>query len=354
MGIFKRVAAVVMICCFAVAALAGCHKKEEEVLDIAGTKITSSMYLAALLSADLEFQNSVNSSSSSYSSTSSDYKTQELDDKPYETWVKDRTLSSLKQYVYMQDKIKELNLSYSDKAQSEMSYAVEYYWSNYGYDTVCEDNGISKDDFAKNMSMASMSDLLFEYYYGEGGDKEIDKDEVINTLEDNYIVANVLSEDTSSLTDDQIAEIKSTFEGYKKRLEAGESFENIYKEYNEEDESSSSDTTSSESDEDSPKDKYASVFGSDNTAYASTYFSDISKVEVGSVKVIEADGVVMLVMRKDILDDDYYYDTYDLSVRYILKGEEFENDLSAQAGTLSSEELVNLDYYSPNKLVYSE
>ena len=41
MGILKKAAALAAVACFASVALAGCHAQNEEVLDIAGTKISS-------------------------------------------------------------------------------------------------------------------------------------------------------------------------------------------------------------------------------------------------------------------------------------------------------------------------
>ena len=276
MGILKKAAATVLVSCFAAAALAGCHAQNEDVLDIADTKISSSFYLAALLSADLEFQNEVGSSTSS----SGNYKNQTLDDKPYETWVKDTALSNLKKYVYLKDELSKANVSFDDETRSNVDYATNYYWNYYGYEKICKDNGISEDDFSLNISVNYMSDMLFDYIYGEGGEKEIDKDEVLKTLDENYILADVINEDVSSASDDEKAEIKSKLEGYRDRLAAGESWDTILEEYNEENETSST-STSSSSDEDGPEDANAVVFGSENTNSPSDYFDDLSKAEIG-------------------------------------------------------------------------
>lgn len=346
MGILKKAAALAAVACFASVALAGCHAQNEEVLDIAGTKISSSFYLASLLSADLEFQSEVGSSSSS----SSNYKSKTLDDKPYETWVKDRTLSNLKKYVYLKDELSKKNISFDEETKSNVEYATNYYWNYYGYEKICNNNGISEDDFSLNLSINYMSDMYFDYQYGEGGDKEIDKDEVLKTLDENFILANVINEDTSSASDEEKAEIKSKLEGYRDRLAAGEAWDTILEEYNK-DNGTSSTATSSSSDEDGPEDKNAVVFGSDKTNSPSDYFDDLSKAEIGIPQVMELDNYTVLILRKDINEDDYYYDTYGINARYILKGEEFEQNLDTESAKLESTELVNLDYYSPDKLV---
>lgn len=348
MGILKKAAAAILVACFAVAALTSCHAQNEEVLDIAGTKISSSFYLAALLSADLEFQNEVSSSSSS---ASSNYKSQTLDDKPYETWVKDTALSNLKKYVYLKDELSKANVSFDDETRSNVEYATNYYWNYYGYEKICKDNGISEDDFSLNISVNYMSDMLFDYLYGEGGENEIDKDEVLKALDENYILADVINEDVSSASDDEKAEIKSKLEGYRDRLAAGESWDTILEEYNEENGTSST-STSSASDEEGPEDKNAVVFGSENTNSPSDYFDDLSTAEIGVPQVMELDDYTVLILRKDITADDYYYDNYGINARYILKGDEFESTLDTESAKLEATELVNLDYYSPDKLVY--
>lgn len=347
MGILKKTAAVIIIACFAVTALTSCHAQNEDVLDIDGTTIGSSFYLAALLSADLEFQNEVGSSTSS----SSNYKSKTLDDKPYETWVKDRALTNLKKYVYLKDELSKANVSFDDETRSNINYATNYYWNYYGYEAICKENGISEDDFSLNISVNYMSDMLFDYLYGEGGENEVSKEETLSALEENYILADVINEDVSSVSDEEKAEIKSKLEGYRDRLAAGESWDTILEEYNEEN-STSSTATSSDSDEEGPKDKNAAVFGSENTNSPSDYFDDLSAAEIGVPQVMELDDYIVLILRKDITEDDYYYDTYGINARYILKGDEFDSNLDTESAKLGVTELTNLDYYSPDKLVY--
>lgn len=348
MGIFKRAAVFAAVACFSAVALAGCHAQNEEVLDIAGTRITASFYLANLLSADLEFQNEVGSSASS----SDAYKSETLDDKPYETWVKDTALANLKKYVYLKDELTANNLSFDDETSSNVDYATDYYLNYYGYAAICESNGISEDDFSLNVSVNYMSDIYFDFIYGEGGEQEIDKDEVMTALEENYILADVINESTSSLSDDAKAELKTQLEGYRDRLANGESWDTILEEYNEENGTSSTSSSSSSDDEDGPEDPNAVIFGSENTNNASDYFDDLSAAEIGVPQVMELDDYTVLILGKDITEDDYYYENYGLSARYILKGEEYEQNLDTDSSALEVTELVNLDYYSPNKLSY--
>lgn len=350
MSLLKKIAAAAAACCLSVALLASCHAEDEAVLDIAGTKINSSLYLSALMTADLEFQQNVQSST--YTSTAStDYKTMSYEDKSYEVWVTDRALENLKTYVYIKDRLSEAEVSLSADTQSQISYVVNYYWSYYQYQEVCELNGISKDDFEASVAQGYMSDELFNYYYGEGGEREISKDETLKALSENYILADVISEDISSSTEDDISSTKATLNAYKDRLAAGESFETIYNEYNGIDTSSSSETSST--DEAAPVDKYANIYGGEETSSPADEYADLAKTEIGVPTVLELDDTLMLVLRKDITEDSYYYDNYGISARYLLKGEEFENEIDTQSAALEVTELKNLDYYTPQKLSYS-
>lgn len=361
MNTFKKLLglllAAVMIFTFA-----ACHPKDEVALTVGDVEITSALYMAALISADGEAKTKVDEANAETSSTDSsatssaatsstavsstvDYLKEKVEDTDYSTWVKNRALEICSEWAAYETKCKENDITVSEEEQEEIDYYVDYYWTYYGYQQIYETNGVSKETFKKSFTYSYLYNAYFEALYGEGGEKAVAADEVKKAIEENFVIANVLTASTKDLKDAEKTETVNKFNNYITRLNKGASFEEIYNEYyeiKEDDKTTSSSATSSTTEEEKkpePKDKYASVLGSEDTSYADDNYKTVKEMAIGERKLIndEENGTLTILIRGDLFGDEYWTENLNTPALALLKQEEFDKDMEEYAKTLKVE-----------------
>lgn len=345
MNIFKKITAVILICLSAFT-LIGCHTKNETAVTIDGNTYTSAYYMCALINAYSEAQTEVYSNLSEEAQTSGDsidYLSQKIDNKDFSTWTKDRAIEILQELSFYKSACEKNNLELSEDEKASTEYYASLYWSSYGYSTLFEPNGVSEKTYTQYLVDGSYSSLYFEHVYGKDGEKEIKAKDVKSYLYKNFILADVIDVDFSDETENEIAEIEKKLKNYEKKLKNGKmTFEEVYIDYNELDEDHNHDD-----EEDSPKDPHATVIGDEGTGYEHDYYDDIKKLNTDEVKLIEKDNNegFVLVVKKNIKDDDYYLENLDITVRHLLKDDEFNEETSEEAHKLKA----NIRKYAVNQ-----
>ncbi|MBP3706428.1 MAG: hypothetical protein J6J13_04170, partial [Clostridia bacterium] len=255
-----------------------------------------------------------------------------IDGKKYETWVKDKALDTLKTVAAYKTLCKKnkLEISNTDKTGAEAVIAEK--WSNYS--EIFSNNGVSQATYTQYRLDEYLAEVYFGHLYGKDGKKAVSADDIKKHLNENYVVANVIGEDLSSLEDEQKTDKKETINGYYNELIAGtKTFEEIYKtHYNITEE----DTTTNETD-DKPMDQYATAISKEE---GGEHFNSIMEMNVGDIKILngENDSDILLVIKKDINADPYYLNDADITIRHELKDKEFENDINKFKKTLKLEE----------------
>lgn len=327
----KRILAAALVLVMALSA-AACHPKDEVAVKIGDVEFTSAYYMCALINADSEAKSKVQEElSEEESSEDVDYYSKKVEDKDFVKWVEERAMTSLKEIAAYKTLCKENKLEIPEEdAQTAETYA-SYYWSSYGYSAYFEPNGVGESTYKQYMKDSYYSSLYFEHLYGKDGEKEIAADTVKTKLYDNFVIADLIQVSFSGKTEDETAELKEKFNGYAEDLKKGKkTFEEVYKDYNGTTEETKENT---ESDEPQPKDKYASILGAEDTAYASDRYEEVKAMATGEVKLIELEDAAGLVLavKQDITADDYYLDTLDMSARHLIADEEFEKDIKAYA-----------------------
>ena len=327
----KKVFALALVLVMALTVTA-CHKKDEIAVRIGDVEFTSAYYMCALINADSEAKMRVKEELSESESTDDvDYYSKKIDDKDFVTWVEDTAVDYLKEIAAYKTLCKENNLEISDEEAENAEAYASYYWSSYGYSEYFEPNGVGQSTYTQYMKDSYYSNLYFEHLYGEGGEKEIDAETVKTKMYENFVIADLLEVSFSEKEDDEITALKDKINGYAADLKNGKkTFEEVYKDYNGTTEETEEET---ETDEAQPKDKYASILGSADTAYGSDHYDSVKAMATGEVKVIELDddeGLVLAV-KQDIAADSYYLDTLDITVRHLISDEEYEKDIEEYA-----------------------
>lgn len=360
---------------------AGCHEKDEIAVTVDGVKFTSAYYMCAFIDADNQARNKVDEMAAEDDSIDISkknyYYSQKIDGKKYQDWVKDTAIESLRKIAAYKIKCQENKLTIDETDKSGVEQYAAYYWSYYGYGETYEPNGVSFNTYKNYMLDSYYTQEYFEFLYGKEGKEAVSEDDIKNFLSENYVIANVLYVDLSSLKGEAKTEKIEAINGYAEDIKAGKiTFEDAYytenpSEKEEEEttedatEDATSDTTSDTTDTTEeeknaePLDKWATLMGSKNTqeTYQDEYYDRVKKMTVGEVVVVKEDdeSAIALLIKGDIMADPYYLENYDMTVRHDIKDEDFEKTMENFAKTLTVD--VNnyaVDRFKAKKIKYPE
>lgn len=335
MNTIKKIIAAVLVCLMALTII-GCHPKDEIAVTIDDHEYTSAYYMCALINAYMEGQQEVynNLSDEEASSTDIDFFSKKIEEKSFSDWVKDRAIESLKEISIYKSLCSDNKLELTDEERANTEYYVSFYWSSYGYSALFEPNGVSQATYTDYMLDSGYAQLYFEHLYGKGGEKEVAATEVETKLYSDFLIANLLEVTFSEETDTEKTAIKNKFVEYEKNLKNRKmTFEEVYVDYNKEENHKHEET------EDGPKDPHATIIGKDGTGYEHDFYGDIEKMKTGEIKLIEKENNagLLLVVKQDIKADGYYLENMDMTVRQLLKYEEYSKDMAKQAEKLEAE-----------------
>lgn len=327
----KRILAAALVLVMAMSA-AACHPKDEVAVKIGDVEFTSAYYMCALINADSEAKSKVQEGlSEDEDSEDVDYYSKKVEDKDFVKWVEDTAMQSLKEIAAYKTLCKENDLEIPEEDAKNAETYASYYWSSYGYSAYFEPNGVGESTYKQYMRDSYYSGLYFEHLYGAEGEKAIDAETVKTKMYENFIIADLIQVSFSSKSEDEIAALKEKINGYAEDLKNGKkTFEEVYKDYNG---TTDEAEETAESDEPQPKDKYASILGAEDTAYASDQYETVKAMATGEVKVIELEdnAGLVLALKQDISADDYYLDTLDMNARHLIADEEYEKDIKDYA-----------------------
>ncbi len=334
--------------------LGACHPKDEVAINVedkkSGTEVslTTAQYLYALTSATAEAQSNISENNPDKEIEDySKHKVVETDENDKETkteyykWIKARAEELVRRYAGAMIKQKDLKLELDEATGANVHAYAQMYWMYY-YQPTFEKNGVGQDTYTKMFTASYYENEYFLSIYDKDGTAAIPEKEVKSTFKDNYVLGNEISIQVVEEAEDEetetegltMKEAEKLLKEYKSRIEKGESFEDIYEEYNKKyvaSEDSESEATAADA---------ATVYGSDDTSYASEYFDDVKKMKKDAVKVIKSEDEtsIILVEKQDINEDEEtYFDNYRTDVLRMLKGDEFEADFSKYCDGLDME-----------------
>lgn len=271
-----------------------------------------------------------------------------IEGKSAEEWINDKATETLKEYVAVEKKFNEVGLIFEDSEFKNAALYVDSMWESYeayGLGDYYSKVGVGKQSQTDQQVNLLKKDKLFEYYYGEGGEKEITKDEIDKYISENYAKVSYIEMplkdgEGNLLKTDGKAEIKRMAQDYIARAEGGESFDTISTEYNKyyngllRDAAIASGEFTEETydaqnvQEESYPPKEATVKKGDS--YPSAVFAEKlfdGSVADGGYALIEEDEIYYIVYKPNILEDTEYVAGMKSSVQFELKGEEFEQSI---------------------------
>ncbi len=352
----KRIAALFLVIVLCIVCV-GCHKKDEIALKMSygeyKAEFTSAFYACALVNADMEAQQRLESivTAEQLSNPDFDYLTQKIDGKEYRVWVKDRALEICKQFFAYKVLCNSNNVATADQIAA-VSDTAKQAWTY--YEDMMSQNGVGFNTFKKFMEYEEYSTAYFNALYGEGGTKAVPKETLEKYLKEKCAYLNVLSENITVLDEKQVAEKKKTFEKYIERLKKGENFGKIYAEVN------SQEYTKNENDKGIFNNNLATVWGAEDTFCEYVGYGQVSKLKNDEPTIITLEDsgykYLCIVIKSDIMQEgNTQIDAYKDSIRHELKDEEFKSMVSEFIKKVKLDEVKRAtSQFKVDKIVYPE
>ena len=406
MSLIKKAALFFMAAAVIMLSFASCHGKGEIAMTIDGVEISAAHYLYFLVSADMNARQKLAAPDDEGNPTYTipvdpDKLAKEVvDGETFFVHVQNAAMKSVKNYAAIVKKCEEFDAKMTDEEIANIKMYADYYWQQVG--AAYQNNGVSKESYAKAMEGEMMMQALIKKLFDKGGVQAASEEEVKKSLSENFALANTLSVEWTttndagesvSLTDEEKAEKKKTLEKFVERLNKGEKWTAVKADFDkafppakteeEETEShdettshdhdetaessaeavSSADTSSAAASSEAPKakDETAVVFKSAELATAESGsespetegYAKLKALQVGKAELLELSASYMIVLKQDIMADAYYLDTNYFLVSRFLK----QDDFTAEFNTFTESLKVNknnfvLDNLSPRKLKY--
>ncbi len=297
-----------------------------------------------------------------------------IEDKPAREWINDRAVKSMREFAAVEKKFAELGLAFENKEEDRMNIVVDQMWEYFG--EYYEELGVSRQSYYDVGLNSEKKSAIFNYYYGEGGEKAVSEDAISAYLTESnarrkYFAMPLKDGEGNLLKSEGKAELKAMAEGYIERLNASSAtFEEIEKEYNDyyaalvkaatettEENSDTAEQPETETETAAAEPSYGTVI-SKNSSYPSEKFVKAAFGEIetpaGDYILIEDDDneVYYFVQVMGLFDDPDYLENNRESVLHALKDEEFTAEV--ESWTEGQNVVVNqasVDRYKLDKIL---
>lgn len=330
----------------------------------------------------------------------------------YEDFVEKEAMRVLRQYAAILNCMEEKGIELDDETKEVASIQAYCYWNygcdystymsyaQYGQDIsqsytpyfyFFNPNGVAYETYEQYMLYEYSYNYYFYELYGEGGEKEVAKADLEKYFGEHYALGDSFSyslvdADNKDLTEDEKKVLTDEANAFAERLSNGESFDVIYEEFKaaekkredekkaekeeseenkdgetedktETEDKAEEDKTEDKKDENTTEDKedegyepkeYTSLFGDEESEYASKHYETVSGLEVGKATVITdtENKVLVVVQRRDLLEEDgYWLNEYEGNagvmsdnIIYNLKHEEYDSDITALGESYDAKE----------------
>ena len=290
-----------------------------------------------------------------------------IDGMSTEDWVNDQAVKGMQEYVAVENKFNELGLTFENNEEELAKANVEQWWEYVS--EYFEGIGVSQESYLDVVINSEKKAAIFDYYYGEGGEKEVAEADVKAHLNSNfarikYIDMPLKDGEGNLLKSDGKAEIKAMAEDYIERMKNGEAFEDISDEYDEYynglvEAANATEVTDAEFTTDTTEEPVDDLTATEETEEADelVLLGSVTSADypipsasvnekvigdamaVGEYQLIEEDEVYYIVYKMDLFADAEYYEYKKTDVLNELKGEEF--DATVDSWTANQNVVVN-------------
>ena len=280
-------------------------------------------------------------SSETAATTTTAFTDKVIEDKPVREWINDQATKSMQEFVAIEHKFDELGLSFQDNEKEKTRIYLDSIWEYYGQNY--EDAGISEDSQLLIMLNSTKKNMIFDYYYAQGGQNEISEADIKTYLEENnkrinYIKMELKDGEGNLLKSEGKENIRKMAMEYIDRINTGEDFAAVSKEYSDYYDKLVADAAAAESTDGTaetasePVSSYTDnemVISADSISPSQKVVEEALKADVGAVFFIEEDEAYYIVKVLDLYADENYYSDNESYVRHQLKDEEFDKTIES-------------------------
>ena len=260
---------------------------------------------------------------------------QEIEGKPAETWIRENAIRSTKLMLAVDDMMNELGLSLSEEDQKQIETNTNSGWTQL---SSALEKYVAKSSYQKAYTELNYKyTMVFEALYGEGGEKEVPQEELLQYVKEHYtdysyIMAPLYDSSYQALEDEKKTAVRDLLEDCVKKINDGSmTVEEAAEAYEKEMETSDSLTSGvTDLETQGNNDKLVEALKKIDTGNA--YFVDLS----------EESSCYFLVYKRDINKTaGEYLDNEDnrLSVLSELKGDEFADMMEEKVDTMTGVEI---------------
>ncbi len=319
MKIVKKAAAVLAACAIVIG-MTACNTDPANavVAENANTKITMGAYAYCMYQAYY---------SASYYVPDSTLPVleQEIEGKSAVDWMKDTAVETMKSMFAVDAKAKEVGVALTDEERKNIDTNMNQAWNTGDSSTKkLMSYGITKEG-AKQFyyEFNTKYTKIFQTMYAPDGVKGVSAEDKKAYFTENYTDFAYIGKDISSLSDEEKATAKETFEGYVASMNDGsKTIEEVAEEYKTA-EGLSSDPLQTEA-----------TNLSTNTEYQQYYpemVTELQNMETDKASLVETNSIYLLVQKHDInaiADEKLSDEDFDLQLLIDMKGNEYIEDMT--------------------------
>lgn len=367
MSIRKRIISAVTVAALALGSLGltGCSASVGTALTIDGEDISAGVYIlycgyaySEACTKLKEEQPDLNTSADDF-----DFYAQTVSGMSFGDYVKQEALNYCKRHVAVNRMYDSFGIVSDEHELDDMNDSINIQWdydvsgwaNRLAYLKGCntlsefyESIGVSKASFRQfNVDNFRVSEL-FDYYYDEGGTQEVPKDEIKGWIDENYSLVRYfgisLNDSDGNLieTPSELAILENLADEYVEKLNAGDSYKDVYKQYQEyqamKDSAEGEEDNTEETEDDTTDDYYNRVISKTSTSPSEEFISALFEQTKNTAAVFKADTYYYVVQRLDILETEGvdeegktdYVESYKSTALDSLKSDDFDEEFKTE------------------------
>ena len=228
MKLFKRALAGVLTACTMLTTCTACGESTRTAMTIDGVDIPAGVYIYYVVNAYSDAMNTMNEGGEDFADckTTKDIKkimkSADIDGIHADEWIQNKAIEYCQTYAAIKKDFKEKNISLTGEEIAQVDEAavkaLEYYGDFFA------ENGISEESAKSVLRLNMEQQKLWDYYYGEGGEKDIPEQTLYDYYVDNHLRIKYLQMplkdgEGNLLKSDGKSEIEKMAQDYLDRLE---------------------------------------------------------------------------------------------------------------------------------------
>lgn len=268
--------------------------------------------------------------------------TQDVEGMPAAVWVDAQAKDGLLKLIAVRNKFAELGLEITPEDQQNIDMMTQIYWAYYGESYT--NSGIAQTSLVMSNETEQMNQKIFDSIYGEGGTKEIPKDELKKFYDENFISISSYeiplqkAEGDKTVPDEQA---KALAEDALKRIQDGEDFYKVVAEL---------ETKLVKDDKDKHEHKEGgrehdslidlTLTGAD-AKMPKAIVDEVKAAEIGGIVKQETAEKFTIIKKNDTVNDTVFFENQIATIRALIKGEEYDAQVKEWAKAVEADVKFN-------------